>query len=312
MTLALPAAAGARDFLVLLPATGSNVADGHLAAATDVLRAHLERAGFRVERALSTAPPGLDPSSAQAAEAARGAGADLAVTLRVARLGDTFSARLGAYRPDGALSHADELGGRGPDDLDPVLERLALALARERTGRTVAQIHTVTVREEAPLLKQRANAGAAIRLGVLTALDRPDALDRESVLSGLGIAYHHDARTYLVDLGVEAYTSNIDPRTDPDRALVVAMNVAVPLGKGNVAPFVSAGAGMLWGTFGGAGASGIQARAATGFLLGRLTDVPVRFELGYFWNLFAEREAGTGRDVRVHGLSAAIVLSAIE
>lgn len=312
LALAMPALATGRDRVVILPATGSNVPDGVLSAATDVLRAHLERAGFEVERARSPARPGEDPTAAEAGAAAHAAGATLALTLRVARLGDTFSARLGAYRADGSTAHADELGGRGPDDLDPALERLALGLARGREARTVAQIHTVTARETPPLAKQRANGGVALRLGMLGARLRPDPLERHGVASGIGLAYHYDARTYLAEIGVEGYTSDVDPHGDPDRALAIAMSAWLPFGKGNAAPFVGGGAAYTVGTFGGEGGAGLQARAGGGLLVGRLTDVPVRFEVGYFWNLHPERESGTRNDVYVHGVTAAIVIAAFD
>jgi hypothetical protein len=311
LALAAPAFAAARERLVILPATGSNVPDAVLSAATDVLRAQLERAGFEVERALSPARSGADPSSAEAGAAAHASSASLAVTLRVARLADTFSARLGAYRADGSTAHADELGGRGPDDLDPVLERLALGLARGREARTLAQIHTVTAREVPPLAKQQPNAGVAMRLGMLGARLRPDPLDRHGVASGLGLSFYYDARTYLAEIGLEGYTSDVDPLSDPDRALAIAMNVAMPFGKGNAAPFVGGGAAYTIGTFGGDGGAGLQARVATGLIFGRLTEVPFRFEVGYFWNLYPERELGTRDEVYVHGVTAAIVISTL-
>jgi hypothetical protein len=74
--------------VVLLPATGANVHEGHLAAATDVLRTSLERTGrYLVAPGRSPAAAGEEATAAQAGEAARTAGAVLAVTLRVSRLG---------------------------------------------------------------------------------------------------------------------------------------------------------------------------------------------------------------------------------
>src|SRR5512133_4281685 len=85
---AAPAAVRAADVVALLPATGANVHEGHLAAATDVLRSQLERTGrYMVAPVRSPAAAGEEPTAAQAGEAARTAGAALAVTLRVSRLG---------------------------------------------------------------------------------------------------------------------------------------------------------------------------------------------------------------------------------
>src|SRR5512133_3974126 len=135
--------------------TGANVHAGHLAAATDVLRAHLERTGrYEVGVAVAPAGPAAEPTPAQAAEVARSASAALAVTLRIARLGANASVRLAAYRPDGSAAHVDEIGAASPDDLDAAVARLARALAEGRSARALAEIDTVTARESDPFLRR--------------------------------------------------------------------------------------------------------------------------------------------------------------
>jgi hypothetical protein len=308
--LLAPAAARARTPLALLPATGANVGAPQLEAATDVLRAHLEATGrFTVVRA--TSPDAGEPGPAQAAEAAQASGAAVAVTLRVSRLGSTALVRLGVYGPDGALVHADQLSALGPDDLDPVLERLAKGLAEGGFARDLAEIHTVTAHEEQPFRKRPASAAAGIRLGALMPVNRPDPAARTGALSGLGLVSWWDADAFLADVSLDFYTSDVDPLSNPDRLLAVSTGVYLPLSRGNVAPFVGGGLSWAWSKLGGArGGSGLQPRAAAGLLIGRLSDVSVRVEAAYFWSLYPERELGTGREVRVQGAAFALVLQA--
>jgi hypothetical protein len=308
--LALPAAAGARTPVALLPATGSNVAPEELAAAADVLRAHLESTRrFEVVRAPWSGPPGAEPSARDAARAAGESGASLGVTLRLSRLGAVILARLGAFLPDGSVFHADELSALGPDDLDPALRRLAEGLARRSPARDLAEIDTVTAREARPLPKRQASYAGGLRLGALVPLERADPEQRTGVLGGLGLVGFFDARSWLADVSLDAWVSDLDFTSDPDRAFQVSTGLYLPFSRGDVAPYLGGALAFGYSKLGGdEGGSGLSARAVAGLLLGRLSDVSVRVEWGYFWNLYDEVERGTGAPVRVQGGTFSVVL----
>jgi hypothetical protein len=307
--LLLPAAAP-RAPVALLPATGSNVSPEQLAAAGDVLRAYLESTGrFVVVRAPWGGPPGAEPAPADAARAARESGAALGLSLRVSRLGAVALARLAAYDSAGALFHADELSALGPDDLDPVLRRLAEGLARRSPARDLAEIDTVTLKESRPLLKRQASYAAGLRLGALVPLERADPDQRTGVVGGLGLVGFFDARSWLADLSLDAWVSDIDFTSDPDRAFQVSTGLYLPFSRGDVAPYLGGALAFGYSKFGGdEGGSGLSARAVAGLLLGRLSDVSVRVEWGYFWNFYDEVERGTGEPVRVHGGSFSVMV----
>ena len=313
LAVAGPVRATERTTIVLLPATGSNVEAPQLAAAGDVLRAHLESTGeFAVVR---SGPPttAAEPAPAEAAAAARAAGAALAVTVHVSRLGAVAVARVAAFTPEGAVVHTDELGALGPDDLDPALARLAEGIARGERARELATIDTVTAREEAPLPKMTAWAAAGLRVGSLFPVRRPDPAARSGAASGIGLVFAYDARDWIADASVEGYTSNLDAwRPDPDRALALALGVYRPFSKGNVAPYVGVGAAYTVGRFAWASGQGLQPRAAIGILVGRLSSAAVRLEAGWFLNAFPVRDRATGADVYVHGGMASITLVASE
>jgi hypothetical protein len=299
-------AAAERYTVALLPASGSNVAEGTLAAAGDVLRAHLESTGrfvvVRAERRSTSA----EPAAAEAAEAARAAGASLAVTLHVSRLADRALARLAAYGPDGALVHADQLPALGADDLDPVLKRLSEGLARGRRGSELAQIDSVTRAEEAPLAKRTAFQAFGLRVGALFPVVRPDE-DQTGGPGGAGLVWHYDARSWLAEVALEGYLSNLNPdRYDPERALTFGVGVFLPLSKGDVAPYLGAGLHYALMRIDGETGNGLQPRAAAGLLLGRLSNVAVRVEVGAFWNLFA---TGGAAGDEVNGRGALVSLT---
>jgi hypothetical protein len=316
--LALLAAspAAAAEVVALLPATGANVPAGELAAATDVLRAHLERTG-RYVVVLAPAPaPDREATAAEALAAARATGASLAATLRVSRLGAVGLARLAVYGEAGGYApvHVDELPAKGPDDLDPVLQRMAQGLAAGTSARKLAEVDTVTEREADPgLYKQRTIARAfGLRLGSTFVLDRADPVAATGTLSGLGLVWHYDARTFLADLSADVqWSQTLDPSYHGHRDWLLALGLGAyyPFLRGDVAPYLGAGAAYVWSNLGGDGASGLAFRGAGGVILGRLSSLQVRVELDYVVNTFVERD-GTGQVHRGHGpgLSLALVL----
>jgi hypothetical protein len=281
--LAAPAPARA-ERVALLPATGTNVHEGHLAAATDVLRAYLERTG-RFEAAIvpSPAAPGAEPTWAQLGETARAAGADLAVTLRIARLGNTALVRLGAYRPDGALAYADELSAATPDDLDPVLRRLAEGFAQGRPAREVAQIDTVTQKEAAPYRKQRATHVVGLRLGAIMLLNAASSSSDTATVAGGGVFWLYDARSWLAEVGMDLM------RSEHAHLVAVGLGAYYPFSRGDVSPYLGGGVSYAWTDTGGDDAAGLQLRAVLGFLFGRLSNVQLRADVGWVANTFGER-----------------------
>jgi hypothetical protein len=299
--------------LVLLPATGSNVPEPQLAAVGDILRAHLESTGrFVVLRAGGPAGQ-VEATPWDAAAAAQRANASLAVSVHLARLADTAVARLAAYGPNGAVLHTDQLGALGPDDLEPALRRLADGLARGGRARDVAQIDSVTAREEAPLRKMVSSQAFGLRLGAVVPVRRPDPDGRTSGPAGLGLVWQYDARSFVADVALDGFVSNLDYyRKDRDRGLSLGIGVYVPFSRDDVAPYAGAGLAYASTRFDERSGNGLQARAAAGLLLGRLSDVTVRAEAGWFANTFPIREIGTDEDVFVHGATLSLTIVATD
>ncbi len=312
--LAAPVArAASLTTVALLPATGSNVSEGQLAAAGDVLRAHLESTGRFVVVRSGGPTAQAELSARDAGAAARAAGASLAVVVHVARLGETAVVRVAAYAPDGAMVHADQLGALGVDDLDPALDRLAAGLARGGRAADLAEIDTVTAKEERPLRKMTAWMAYGLKIGSLVPVHRPDPSARAGSAGGVGLVWHYDARSWLADVSLEGFTSNLDAwRPDPDRALALAIGAYKPFSKGNVAPYLGLGLAYAVTRFADVSGHGIQPRASAGLILGRLSNVAVRVEAGWFIDAFPVTERGTGRDVWVHGGMGSISIVASE
>jgi hypothetical protein len=302
LCLAAPAARGAEP-IVLLPATGANVGEGELRAATDLLRGDLEATGRFTVVALGRTPGGdvMEPTPLEAGDEARATRAALAVTLRVSRLGAAATARLAAYRPDGSLWHSDQLGAADPDDLEPVLKRLAKGLAEARPAAETAEIDTVTERESRPARRLTATHVRGFRLDVSGLGDRP-AGRGVGHLTGGGLFWLYDARTFLADLSVDYQFGG------GDHLLDTGIGLYLPLSRENVTPYV--GAGLGWGVahHWDRTNAGLIARAAGGVIIGRLSNVQIRAEAGYRFALFRIEVQGERRTVQGPFLSVGLGL----
>jgi hypothetical protein len=314
--LLAPAATAARETVALLPATGANVEPAELAAATDVLRAQLERTGRYAVVMAEVPTADREATAAEAIAAGRAVGAPLAATLRVSRLADTGLVRFAVYR-DGAGPlpvHVDELPAKGADDLLPALQRLAEGFATGTPAASLARIDTVTEREADPrLYKQRSAARLfGVRLGSTFVLDPADGRDRAAVLSGLGFAWHYDARSFMADVGLDLqWSQTLDPAYSGRRDWLFALGIGAyyPFARGDAAPYIGGVVSYLWQDTGAGASSGIALRPALGLVLGRLSSVQLRLDAGYQVNTFEERD-GAGRSHRGHGpvLSFAVAL----
>lgn len=291
LALAAPAAR-ATDRVVLLPATGANVGEGELAAATDLLRAGLEQTG-RFAVVLGRTPGGnvAEPSPAEARAEAAEAGAALAVTLRISRLGSVSSARLAAYEPDGTLAHSDALSAANADDLEPVLQRLARGLAAARPAADLATIDTVTEREARPPRRIQAAQGFGLRLGASWLLDPPGGGDARRLV-GAGVFWLYDVRSFLAEAALDWHAGGGDHLVDG------RLGVYVPFSRENVAPYAGAGLGYTIVHAAGETDAGLELRGVGGVLLGRLTTVQVRLEAGWRATLFTVRVDGRRESVQ--------------
>jgi hypothetical protein len=301
LALALVPALANAERVALLPATGSNVHAEHLVAATDVFRAHLERTGrFQVAIVPSPAPEGVEASFAQAAEVARTAGADLAVTLRVSRLGANAHVRMGAYRPDGSVAHVDELVAATPDDLDPVLQRLAKGFAEGRPARTVAEVDTVTQKEAEAYKKMQATNVFGLRLGGAMIMNRAGADEDSGTAAGLGIFWLYDARSYLADVGLDYFGG------EGGHLFSIGLGAYYPFSRGNTSPYLGGGLAYSFVETGGDGGSGLALRAGGGVLFGRLSNVQIRADISFWINTFSEETDPAGDSVKPYGVVGTI------
>ena len=293
--VALPVVARA-ERVAIAPASGINIHVGYLEAAQDVFRTHLIDTERYDVVSVQGEPGKYEVSQSDAIGMAREAGAALVAVVHVTRLGETARVRLTVYSvATGQAVHRDQLAAATPDDIDPVLARLARGLATGKSAANNADIETVTQRESDPLLKVSATSTFGVKLGFVA----PQNTVGGSVdfVPGGSVFWLYDVRSFLAEIDFGFH--NKDDFSD----VWLGLGTYYPFDRGNISPYLGGGLKWIATDYGGEGASGIQLYGTAGVLMGRLSNVQLRGELQYYLNTFGETDYDKSNDEAYsHGL----------
>jgi hypothetical protein len=316
LTLSLLGLAGVAEAsqprLAVLPMSGVNIHPGYLDAARDILKDHLMTTGKFYVIGVPGKPADQEYSTAQAQELGRSVQADMVVTTHIVHLAGTARVRMTVWRVgDGTIAHSDSMTtAGGPDDLDPVLKRLAMGFATGKPVSQTGEIDSVTQKESDPYLKQTATKIFGLRLGGIMPLNR--LTDETTTATGLGLFWMYDARDFIAEIWADFYRGS----TESISMFNVGIGGYYPFTRKNISPYVGMGAAWSNSDFSDnsgssstdrftAGedpsASGMRLNAAFGMLMGRLWTVQVRAELGWFANLYGQKNFAGNKTRYSHG-----------
>jgi hypothetical protein len=286
VSAAEPQAAGVAGprVVAVLPPSGDNVAPAILSASNELLKDHLQRTGAYTVVSQPGGPAADEPTGVQAAEMARALGAEQAIVLRVTHFGSSARIRINAYSAaNGAVIYWDStvISG-GPDELDTVIQRLVHAMKIGKPVRESAEIDTVTDKEMQALNKRNANKSFGVHL--FTLLPFNTAGGSFAAVPGGGIFWLYDARSWMADIALDLGGRN------GGAYYAAAIGGYYPLLREDFTPYIGGVVRLAYMDLGGAGAGGINFQPTAGVLLGRLSSVQLRAEVGYFFNTFAERQ----------------------
>jgi hypothetical protein len=272
--------------MVLLPPAGTNVGSNILEAARNILKDHLQRTGRYTVIVAGGPPTYEEPSPAQAVAIAAPLGGSQATVLQITHLGSTARARMTVYAVGtGQVTYWDSIPiTGGPDELDVALERLVRALVVGKPVRDSADIETVTQKETQFLNRRHANKSFGIRLFAMTPFNAPD--QQYDPVSGFGVFWMYDARSWIADVSFD-----LGFREQAYAVFDVSLGAYYPFSREDFTPYI--GGAVKWSSMqlgGVEGAQGLTLQPTLGILLGRLSTVQIRGEVGYFFNTYGERE----------------------
>jgi hypothetical protein len=282
--LAAPAARAAGLTIALFPPTGDNVSPQILQASRELLKDHLLRTGaYNVVEPPAAPELALEPTPAQAGFVAAQMGASEAVVVRITHLGNTARVRLTIYAAgSGQIVYWDSIAVTGgPDELDTVFQRLAHAMQTGKPLRDSAEIDTVTDKEMQQLGRRQANKVVGVHL--LTLLPLSSAASSFGAVPGGGLFWLYDARSWMADLSFDLGFGSEDRKL-----FSAAIGGFYPFLREDFTPYFGGVVRWAYMNLGGDGAGGISVQPTLGLLMGRLSTVQLRADVGYFINTFGE------------------------
>ena len=291
--------------VVLLPASGLNVAPGIMEAARDLLKDHLQRTGRYTVLTGPGASTTEEPTAAMAIEQARSANAQQAMVLRLTHLGSSTRVRFTVYALSGQVVYWDSIAiTGGPGDMDVVLQRLVRAMVTGKPVRDSAELDTVTSDEMSSLNRRTANKTFGLHLFTLLPVNTPG--DKFTAVPGVGLFWMYDARSWMADIAFDlgGHSGNV--------IVDVALGAYYPFYRDDFTPYIGAKLKYGYFSYGGSGSAGVAVEPTVGILLGRTSSVQIRAELGYFVDTFTE-DSKTTDGVTVAGpsrLSSGVALTA--
>jgi hypothetical protein len=270
--------------VAVLATTGDNVAPELLNAAGELLKDHLQRTGAYTVVVPGGPPAVREPTAVEAAQAATQLGAEQAIVMRITHFGTSARIRINAYAAGtGQVVYWDSIViSGGPDELDPVIQRLVHAMLIGKPVRDSAEIDTVTEKEAYNLTRRTANKSFGVHL--FTLLPFNTAGGSFSAVPGGGIFWLYDARSWMADIALDLGGHSFYD---------VAIGGYYPFLREDFTPYIGGVVRLAHMTLGGDGASGISLQPTAGILLGRLSTVQLRAEVGFFLNTFSESEVQT-------------------
>lgn len=245
----------------------------------------------------------VQPSKADVQKTAERKGCTKFILADLTRLGETVVVTLSLYgTQSGKLLWSDAMKAAGPNDLDPILERMAKNIGTENVASKTDDIYTVTQKEEKKLRKKRANKSFGFGIMGFTMLNHPGPWFQP----GLEIFWSYDSRNIFFQIdgsinfynGSEDYTytsyySDKKTTISVDKILAnfsFGLSAYYPFLDGSSTPFLGGGASFATTVTSydsdsyepeGDSKAGIWVRLGGGFLFNRTSTVTFRIRAEY-------------------------------
>lgn len=244
------------------------------------------------------------PSKADVQKTAERKGCTKFILADLTRLGETVVVTLSLYgTQSGNLLWSDAMKAAGPNDLDPILERMAKNIGTENVASKTDDIYTVTQKEETKLRKKRANKSFGFGIMGFTMLNNPGPRFQP----GLEIFWSYDSRNifFQIDGSFNFYSDSEDytytdyyndERTiSVDETLVnlsLGLSAYYPFLDGSSTPFLGGGVSFTstvtsydsdsyYYDEDGDSKTGLWVRVGGGYLFNRTSTVTFRIRAEY-------------------------------
>ena len=187
-----------------------NIHDDYQYASSKLFQRYADKDGrYEVVIPAQTDSAQAQPAKADVQKIAQEKGCSKYILADLTRLGETVVVSLSLYSTqNGQLLWSDAMKAANPDDLDPILERMAKAIGTDQTASKTEDIYTVTQKEEKKLRKKRANKSFGFGITGFTMLNSPGPWFQP----GLELFWSYDSRNILFQID-GSFNFHSDSRT---------------------------------------------------------------------------------------------------
>jgi TolB-like protein len=182
----------------------------------------------------------------------------------------------------------DRLKASSPEDLDPILQRIASAIGTEKKAAENNSIYSVTQNEANPLQQKQTRNSFGVSLGGVQFLTNPAG--GSSFTSGGGVFWVYDARTIQFQLSGDVYFLGSD-----NNVTDATIGVLYPLSPDDNSFFFGGEAGIAYvnnenhsnNNYVSFDGSGLLLGLNAGYLIGRTNSVSLRIHAKYHLGLMS-------------------------
>lgn len=286
-----------------------NIHDDYQYASSKLFQRYADKDGrYEVVIPAQTDSAQAQPAKADVQKIAQEKGCSKYILADLTRLGETVVVSLSLYSTqNGQLLWSDAMKAANPDDLDPILERMAKAIGTDQTASQTEDIYTVTQKEEKKLRKMRANKSFGFGIMGFTMLNNPGPRFQP----GLELFWSYDSRNIIFQIdgsinfynGSEDYTytsyySDEKTTISVDETLAnfsLGLSAYYPFLDGSSTPFLGGGASFTSTVISydsdsyepeGDSKTGIWVRLGGGYLFNRTSNVTFRLRAEYAFSTY--------------------------
>jgi len=280
--------------VTVFPFDSTNFSRAHSQAAEKLLAVYLREVGFtNVVSAGGNTPPA---NSKEAAAQAKASGTDHFILGTVIRIGELAKVSLTIYETaTGTSKFTDSLDASSPEDLDPVMKRLARSLFKQKRASTRnSRNDEVTSDEQMTYRRRTATEYFGIKVVGSSGFTAPLADD--PMVAGFGLYFLYDVRWLLFEVETTMGFGDKIPFTWN----LVDLGVYYPFSQKDMTMYAGGGAGFAMVTHDKADTSddvdlfdsddevsrGMNLFAGIGFLMGRQSTVHFKADFRYFAHMF--------------------------
>jgi hypothetical protein len=215
------------------------------------------------------------------------------------RLGETVIISIALYKTsDASMIWNDRLKANTPDDIDPILQKIARSIGTQDKAAAEGDIYNVTNYDMNPLKQIQANYSWGASVGGAQFFSSPFSTD--GFAAGFGVFGYYDAREFIFDITGQIYGVG----SSKSYLYQASLNVYRPFSPASNTAFFGGGFGLGGATYNSSDygndnkGSGLVLNIGGGYIIGRTSSVALRIHANYFIGLFKIKNYNTSP----HGL----------